>query len=99
MALALIPAHATARLATVFAVRLMTYAGDEGAAKVKPLATGVTNRELVVAVALGLAPGLLLLNPVTLVAGLIAGTCRGGPFSEPSAPVDRRLHRRHSGRY
>jgi adenosylcobinamide-GDP ribazoletransferase len=74
MALALIPAHATARLATVFAIRLMTYAGDAGAAKVKPLATGLNNRELVVAVALGLVPGLLLLNPVTFAAGLIAGS-------------------------
>ena len=73
MALALIPAHACARLATVIAIRLMSYAGDADAAKVKPLATGLNNRELVVAVVLGLVPCVLVLTPATFAAGLALG--------------------------
>jgi adenosylcobinamide-GDP ribazoletransferase len=66
VAFALVAAHAAARLATVVVIRVMPYAGDRDAAKVKPLATSVTTAELAVAMALGLAPGLLLLSPVTL---------------------------------
>lgn len=75
MALSLIPAHASARLATVIAIRVMAYAGDSDAAKVKPLATGLTNTELSVAIALGLIPGILILTSATFAAGLILGSC------------------------
>ncbi len=69
---ALIAAHASARLATVIAIQAMPYAGDADAAKVKPLATGVTEREMVVAAAFGLAPTFLI-DPACFVIGLAGG--------------------------
>ncbi len=69
---ALIAAHASARLATVVAIQAMPYAGDADAAKVKPLATGVTERELIVAAAFGLAPTFLV-DPACFVIGLAGG--------------------------
>jgi adenosylcobinamide-GDP ribazoletransferase len=69
---ALIAAHAAARLATVVAITRMAYAGDADGAKVKPLATGLTERELLVAALLGLAPTLLL-DPTCFVLALIGG--------------------------
>lgn len=81
VALAFVSAHAAARLVTVVALRVLPYAGDSDAAKVKPLATAVTGSELVVAVAFGLAPGLLLLSASTLVVsaavGLLAAVALG----------------------
>jgi adenosylcobinamide-GDP ribazoletransferase len=74
MAVVMIPTHACARLATVIAIRVMTYAGDAEASKVKPLATGLDDRELTLAILFGIVPGLILLSPVTFVAGLILGT-------------------------
>lgn len=71
MIFAFIAAHAAARLACVVVMRVMTYAGDTGAAKVKPLATAVTGRELAVAAAFGLLPGLLLLKLVTFTFALV----------------------------
>jgi adenosylcobinamide-GDP ribazoletransferase len=74
LVLAYIAAHAAARLATVIVIRLMPYAGDVDAAKVKPLATGVTGQELAVAVAFGLAPGLLLLSFATFSIAIVTAS-------------------------
>ena len=74
MAMALIASNAAGRLATVVVIWVMNYAGDADAAKVKPLATRATNTEVAVAVLLGLIPGLMLLSPVTMTAGLAAGS-------------------------
>ena len=74
VAMTLISAHAAARLATVVAIRLLPYAGDADAAKVKPMATNLTGAELAAAAVFGLLPGIALLSPGTLVAGLIAGS-------------------------
>jgi adenosylcobinamide-GDP ribazoletransferase len=71
MAPAFIAAHAAARLATVIAVRVMPYAGELDAAKVKPLATAVSGGELGVAVLLGVLPGLLLMGLVTLTIAFV----------------------------
>jgi adenosylcobinamide-GDP ribazoletransferase len=71
-ALALVAAHAAARLATVLAINGMSYAGDADAAKVKPLATGVTGQELAVAAVLGLAPTFLI-DPACFALGLLGG--------------------------
>ena len=72
---ALIAAHAGGRLATVFAVYGMTYAGDADKAKVKPLATSLTQLECLLAVALGLIPATCLLPFTTVCAGLGLGFC------------------------
>jgi adenosylcobinamide-GDP ribazoletransferase len=69
---ALVAAHASARFATVVAIGQMPYAGDADGAKVKPLATGLTGREMVVAAAFGLAPALLL-DPTCFMLALIGG--------------------------
>ncbi len=71
-ALALVAAHAAARLATVIAINSMAYAGDADAAKVKPLATGVTSPELALAIAFGLAPTFLI-DPACFALALIGG--------------------------
>ena len=69
---ALIAGHAAARLATVVALGAMPYAGDADAAKVKPLATAISQSEFVVGLALGILPTLLL-DPTCLMLGLIGG--------------------------
>jgi adenosylcobinamide-GDP ribazoletransferase len=69
----LVAAHAGGRLATVVAIRAMRYAGDEGAAKVKPLATGISANELAVATAFGLAPAIFLLPMQAVLVCLVAG--------------------------
>jgi adenosylcobinamide-GDP ribazoletransferase len=69
---ALVAGHAAARLATVVVIAAMPYAGRTDAAKVQPLATGPTQRELGVAVLLGIAPTLLL-DPTCFMLALIAG--------------------------
>lgn len=74
MALALIAAHAAARLAAVIAIRLMPYAGDVDSAKVKPLANGATGSGLVLAVTFGLLPGIALLSPVTFAMSIVAAS-------------------------
>lgn len=70
MIFAFIAAHAAARLASLIAMRLMTYAGDHDTAKAKPLATSITGRELAIAAVLGILPGLLLLSWATLTVSL-----------------------------
>jgi adenosylcobinamide-GDP ribazoletransferase len=69
---ALVAAHASARFATVVAIGQMPYAGDADGAKVKPLATGLTGREMVVAAVFGLTPTLLL-DPTCFMLALIGG--------------------------
>jgi adenosylcobinamide-GDP ribazoletransferase len=69
---ALVAAHASARFATVVAIGQMPYAGDADGAKVKPLATRLTGREMVVAALFGLAPALLL-DPTCFMLALIGG--------------------------
>ena len=71
MALAFIAAHAAARLATVIVIRVLPYAGEIDAAKVKPLATAVTGSELAVAAAFGILPGLLLLGVTTFTISFV----------------------------
>ncbi len=72
---ALIAAHAGGRLAAVLAVYGMAYAGNTDKAKVKPLATGLTRPECLVAVTLGLIPATLLLPFTTACAALGLGFC------------------------
>lgn len=74
MVLAFIAAHAAARLATVIVIRVLPYAGDSEAAKVKPLATAVSGRELAIAVFFGFFPGVLLLTPVTFVISFVTAS-------------------------
>lgn len=71
MVFTFIAAHAAARLTGVIAIRVMHYAGDAEAAKVKPLARSISNGELAVAIFFGLAPGVLLLSPATLTIALV----------------------------
>ncbi|MEQ1652442.1 MAG: adenosylcobinamide-GDP ribazoletransferase [Hyphomicrobium sp.] len=78
MALALIAAHAAARLATVIAIRLMPYAGDVAAAKVKPLATGATGSGLALALVFGMLPGFALLNTVTFTISILTASLAAG---------------------
>ena len=68
----LIAAHAAARLAAVVTISSLPYAGDLEAAKVKPLSTSITQRELLVAAAFGLAPTFLV-DPACFVIGLAGG--------------------------
>ncbi len=83
----LIAAHAGGRLATVIAIYLMSYAGDEQAAKVKPLATRLSGAEMLAAILLGLTTGLICLNAVTLA---IASAC-GFAAAAALALVSKRL--------
>lgn len=69
---ALIAAHASARLATVVAIQALPYAGDADAAKVKPLATGITGHEMVIAAVFGLAP-IFMIDPACFAIGLAGG--------------------------
>lgn len=71
MIFAFIAAHASARLASVIAMRCMDYAGDRGTAKAKPLATEITDSELAIAVLFGLLPGVLLIPIPTLTIALV----------------------------
>ena len=68
----LVCAHGLARAAAVVVMRLMPYAADPSASKLKPVARDVRPREALIAVAVGLAP-LLLLGPWTAIVGLTAG--------------------------
>lgn len=83
----IIAAHTGGRLATVLAVYTMTYAGDVDAAKVKPLATGLSAAELSISVALALTIGLMCLSPVSL----ILSTAIGFSASAIVAGVSKRL--------
>ena len=67
-ALSLVAAHAGGRAAAVIAMRLLPYAGDRDQMKVKPVADGVTTREVFA----GLAFAILALIPLILVAPLAA---------------------------
>lgn len=74
-ALALVTAHAGGRAAAVIAMRLLPYAGDRDRAKVKPVADGVTSKEVFIAVLfaiLALIP-LLAVTPLTACVALAAG--------------------------
>ena len=68
-ALAIVAAHAAARAAAVIAMRVSPYAGDRDQTKVKPVADGVTTREVLVAVLFAI----LALVPLFVVAPLAAG--------------------------
>lgn len=72
MIFAFIAAHASARLASVIAMRCMDYAGDRDTAKAKPLATEISASELALAVLFGLLPGVLLIPLPTLTIALTA---------------------------
>lgn len=74
----LIAAHAGGRLATVLAIFTMTYAGDADAAKVKPLATGLSHSELSVAGIIGLLVLLFCLNPMMAAISAAFGLCAAG---------------------
>jgi adenosylcobinamide-GDP ribazoletransferase len=77
----LVAAHAGGRLATVFAIYLMPYAGDEQAAKVKPLATGLSGGEMIVATLLGLTTGLICLSPAVLALSALLGCAAAGALA------------------
>lgn len=72
-AVSLLSAHAAARLAAVVCLRMFDYVGDEGAAKVKPLATAATNGELAIAMVFGLAPAIVLLPLDAWLTAMIVG--------------------------
>lgn len=74
----LIVAHTGGRLATVLAIFTMSYAGDETAAKVKPLATGLSGTELGTAVVFGLCIGLACLSPGMLAVATLAAAAAAG---------------------
>lgn len=74
-AFALVAAHAGGRAAAVIAMRVLPYAGDRDRAKVKPVADGVTSKEVFIAVLfaiLALIP-LLVVTPLTACVALAAG--------------------------
>ena len=71
-ATALIAGHAAARFAPIVALASMSYAGDAEAAKVKPMATAISERELALSFALALAPALLL-DPTCFMLALVGG--------------------------
>ncbi|CAN5188383.1 adenosylcobinamide-GDP ribazoletransferase [soil metagenome] len=67
--LALVAAHGGGRGAAVLAMRLLPYAGDRAATKVKPTADGVTPGEVVTAIAFAA----LAMVPIALTAPLATG--------------------------
>lgn len=69
----LVCAHGLARAAAVVAMHLTPYAADPSASKLKPVARDVRAHEALIALAIGLAP-LLLLGPWTAVVAVAAGT-------------------------
>lgn len=72
IAAALVCAHGLGRAAAVVAMRLMPYAADPEASKLRPAARAVRGREAVIALAIGLAP-LALLPPWTAALAGLAG--------------------------
>jgi adenosylcobinamide-GDP ribazoletransferase len=62
----LIAAHAGARLAAVGVISMLPYAGGIPAAKIKPLGHGITAADLMIALAFGALPLLLLPIPLAL---------------------------------
>lgn len=71
-ALALVAAHGLGRAAAVVAMRLMPYAADPAASKLKPVARDVGRGETWLALAFAL-PLLVLLPPFPATAGLLVG--------------------------
>jgi adenosylcobinamide-GDP ribazoletransferase len=71
-AAALVCAHALARAAAVAAMAILPYAADPDASKLKPAARGVRAPEVLIALALGAAP-LVLLPPQLAAAGVALG--------------------------
>jgi adenosylcobinamide-GDP ribazoletransferase len=72
IAAALVCAHGLGRAAAVAAMRLMPYAADPNASKLNPLARVIGGREVLIALAIGLAP-LALLPPTIAALGGLAG--------------------------
>lgn len=66
----LIAGHAGARLAAVLTLCMLSHASD-GATKVSEKTSDMTLREIAVAIALGLIPGLLLLQSATFMISMI----------------------------
>lgn len=71
-ALLLIASHGAGRAAAVVVMRLMAYAGDPAASKIKPVPAGVSTGEVVFALIFAAWPLLLLPPPLALV-GVIVG--------------------------
>ena len=73
--LALIAAHAGGRAAAVLIMGALPYAGDRASSKVKPVADGVTLREVAMAVIIGLLAMIpaALISPQATTAALLAG--------------------------
>ncbi|CAN7330668.1 adenosylcobinamide-GDP ribazoletransferase [Phenylobacterium sp. LjRoot219] len=69
---AIVAAHALGRAAAVGAMRLLPYAADPAASKLKPVARDVRGYEVAIAVAIGLAP-LVFLPAQVAVVGLLLG--------------------------
>lgn len=72
-ALLLFVAHGTGRAVAVVAMHVLPYAGSREAAKSKPVAIGVTTKECVVSVMIGLWP--LLLLPASQAIAAMAFGC------------------------
>jgi adenosylcobinamide-GDP ribazoletransferase len=78
--LALVAAHAGGRGAAVLTMRLLPYAGDRAATKVKPTADGVTTTEAAVGlafVALSMIP-VMLVSPVAAIGALVGAAAVAG---------------------
>ncbi|MGL4396638.1 MAG: adenosylcobinamide-GDP ribazoletransferase [Hyphomicrobium sp.] len=77
-AAALVAGHALSRLAAALVIGRLAYAGDAERAKVRPLTSGLGKDEALVAVALGLLPGLMVLQTgAFLAATALAGAAAG----------------------
>lgn len=71
-AVVLVCAHGLARAAAVIVMHLTPYAADPSASKLKPVARDVRAHEALIALAIGLAP-LVLLRPWTAAIAVLAG--------------------------
>ena len=88
-ALAIVAAHSAGRAAAVIAMRASPYAGDRDQTKIKPVADGVTTREVIVAILFAI----LSLAPLFVVAPLAAGiaTAAGGAVATLMAWMSAKL--------
>jgi adenosylcobinamide-GDP ribazoletransferase len=71
LAIALVAGHAVSRLASTLLIFFLEYARDDDSSKSKPLAQRMALHELAIAVAIGLAP-CLLLPPIDALVALAA---------------------------
>jgi adenosylcobinamide-GDP ribazoletransferase len=77
-ALALLLSHGAARAFPVLVMASLGYAGDPQAAKLKPAAMGVRPHEALIASLLGLAPLLVLVQPLQALSGVVLAAAGAG---------------------